>query len=871
MSATRPWVIALAAALCAATLGYAADAEDIFTAARLGDVERVASLLDAEPGLVNTRNARAETPLHYAAAGQQAAVVSLLLERGADVAAADEQGWTALHLVAASRDAKLIGVVLGAGADVDARSADGETALHVAARRLHVAAMRLLLEAGADANAQSKRGQSPLHVLGLDDREGAQRDAAVRLLADLLVEHGADPMLLDDEGVAALQGRREELPRSRDDYRTYAEIEQLLRAAALAHPSICEFHDIGTSVQGRHLWAVNISDNVGVEEDEPEFKYVSTMHGDEWVGNEMCLFLIDDLLNGYGIDPTCTNLVDEIDIWILPVMNPDGFDHAGYPTRSNANGIDLNRHFPEWMNGDPNTTVGQEPEIIAVMDWTFANSFTLSANLHTGALVVNYPFDNDGLGSVFSPSPDEDLFVYISEEYSQHNSPMWNGSFYHGITNGAAWYSIDGGMQDWHYRYMGCNEVTLELSNTKIPSYSQIPTYWSNNKQSMLSYMVTCLMGVRGIITDANTGAPLAATVTVVGRDHEIYSDPDVGDYHRMLMPGSYDLTFASPGYEAVTLPVTVSEGDATRLDVQLSPAAQVAYPNGGESLVANQPIDVTWFGNPTAEFHVQYTGNYGETGVTSDDFESGVLGPEYTTGGDATWSVTSGTSHTGSYAAQAGTITHNKSTWMTRMVSGGDVSFWYRVSSESNYDFFNFYVDGQRQLHASGNGNWALYTTTLTPGPHELKWEYKKDVSVSSYSDTAWIDDLTLMVDQTVWTDIVALTPPGSTSASWTPTDPGPDYKVRVRAHYGGGVYCDWDESDGTFTVSSGPVYPLGDMDCDGDVDFDDINPFVLALSGETAYKAEYPDCVWLNADCDEDGDVDFDDINPFVAQIGG
>jgi len=69
------------------------------------------------------------------------------------------------------------------------------------------------------------------------------------------------------------------------------------------------------------------------------------------------------------------------------------------------------------------------------------------------------------------------------------------------------------------------------------------------------------------------------------------------------------------------------------------------------------------------------------------------------------------------------------------------------------------------------------------------------------------------------------------------------------------------------TFDVSEGR---LGDMDCDGDVDFDDINPFVLALSGEAAYLAEYPDCRWLNADCDEDGDVDFDDINPFVGLIG-
>jgi len=60
------------------------------------------------------------------------------------------------------------------------------------------------------------------------------------------------------------------------------------------------------------------------------------------------------------------------------------------------------------------------------------------------------------------------------------------------------------------------------------------------------------------------------------------------------------------------------------------------------------------------------------------------------------------------------------------------------------------------------------------------------------------------------------------------------------------------------------------GDMDCDGDVDFDDINPFVLALSGPDNYYAEHPNCNWSNADCDFDLDVDFDDINPFVALIG-
>jgi len=77
----------------------------------------------------------------------------------------------------------------------------------------------------------------------------------------------------------------------------------------------------------------------------------------------------------------------------------------------------------------------------------------------------------------------------------------------------------------------------------------------------------------------------------------------------------------------------------------------------------------------------------------------------------------------------------------------------------------------------------------------------------------------------------------------------------------------------DGTLDAAEYAAYRYlhtGDLDCDGDVDFDDINPFVLALSGEADYAAQYPACHWLNADCDTDGDVDFDDINPFVTLLG-
>ncbi len=70
---------------------------------------------------------------------------------------------------------------------------------------------------------------------------------------------------------------------------------------------------------------------------------------------------------------------------------------------------------------------------------------------------------------------------------------------------------------------------------------------------------------------------------------------------------------------------------------------------------------------------------------------------------------------------------------------------------------------------------------------------------------------------------------------------------------------------------LTTGPALHPGDLDCDGDIDFDDIDAFVLALSGQAGYEAAYPDCNWMNADCNNDGTVDFDDIDAFVAILSG
>ncbi len=864
---------ALAAVLFLSTsVALAADTADLFRAAQHGDADAlwVALATGSDP---NAANADGMTALHIAAWWQQPEAVRPLLAVGADVHARDRRGRTPLHYAALGGEKHTVELLLATGANVNAVDAQGETPLHLAARRFKTRAAETLLAAGADVRARNSRGQTPLHVLGSAARDDDGVAAEIAALAELLIQHGADPAAADDTGARAWP--REPVPGERQPsgYPPYdtgtGNIAQLLLDKQTAYPAICRRYDLGPTVQNRRIYALKITDNLDVEEDEPEFRWVANMHGDEVVGLMMTLNLIDYLLTNYGTDPRVTNLVDNLEIWIVPSMNPDGYQLV---RRANASGVDLNRNFPEGYVNEPNTTTGRAPETAAIMNMAFARSFTLSANLHGGALVVNYPFDNNGLGSTYSPTPDEDLFVYISEQYSRSNPPMWNSTeFPHGITNGAAWYSITGGLQDWSYRYMGCNDVTIELGNTKTPAFSTIPTYWSQNREAMLAYMETAFIGVRGIVTDAATGQPLAATVQVVGRDHNVYTDPDVGDYHRMLLPGSYQLRFTATGFDPLVVPVTVAAGAATRLDVALVGPPFITYPDGGEMLTVNQPVTITWQGAATARFQVQTTANYGDLTVTTDGFERTTLGPDYTTGGNLPWVTATGTVHGGTYAARAGAITHNQQTWMQRSTGPGTLSFWYRVSSEANYDWFNFYIDGTLVIHASGTtGSWTQYTTALGPGTHVLKWEYVKDYSISSGSDTVWVDDLQIVDDHTVWTTLVEQTEPGVLSALWTPAQASTACKVRVRANAGGGQYGAWDESNGVFTVAAGPQWPRGDMNCSGAVDFDDIDPFVLALSGEAAYAAEYADCRWLNADCNGDGAVDFDDIDAFVAAIG-
>ncbi|RLD90789.1 MAG: hypothetical protein DRJ09_03100 [Bacteroidetes bacterium] len=368
-----------------------------------------------------------------------------------------------------------------------------------------------------------------------------------------------------------------------DFYPTYETYVSLMQQFQTDYPSLCELISIDTLDSGRELLFIHINNDLTTAQNEPEFMYTSTMHGDEVTGYVLMLHLIDYLLSNYGVLPEVTNMLDSIDIWINPLANPDGTYHGGNntvygATRTNANNIDLNRNYPDPEAGPhPDGNVYQD-ETVAFMAFADEHDLVMSANLHGGSEVANYPWDTWP-----RLTADNDWWYFVSREFAdtihQYAVPGYFTSLNNGVTNGYSWYSITGGRQDYMNYFKYCREFTLELSFDKTPPASQLPDFWAYDYRSFLNYMKESTYGVRGVITNSQTGNPVQAKVYIAGHDadnSEVYSSLPVGNYHRMLKAGSYNITYSAFGYYSQTITVTVTDKQATVLDVQLQPAGPV-------------------------------------------------------------------------------------------------------------------------------------------------------------------------------------------------------------------------------------------------------------------------------------------------------
>uniref|UniRef100_A0A3B4TTJ6 Carboxypeptidase X, M14 family member 1 n=1 Tax=Seriola dumerili TaxID=41447 RepID=A0A3B4TTJ6_SERDU len=387
---------------------------------------------------------------------------------------------------------------------------------------------------------------------------------------------------------------------SRDklDFRhhNYKEMRKLMKSVNEACPDITRIYSIGKSYTGLKLYVMEISDNPGKHElGEPEFRYVAGMHGNEVLGRELLLNLMEYMCQEYKRgDQRIVRLIKETRIHLLPSMNPDGYEMAfkkgselaGWALgRYSYEGIDMNHNFADLNSGmwtaieletDQSKLINHyfpipeqytsedafvASETRAVINWMQNIPFVLSANLHGGELVVTYPYDmtRDWAPREHTPTADESFFRWLATAYASTNQvmsnpdrrPCHNKDFlrYNNIINGADWHNVPGSMNDFSYLHTNCFEVTVELSCDKFPHVSELPIEWNNNRESLLVYMEQVHRGIKGVVRDKDTEAGIAdAIIKVDVIDHHIRSVAD-GDYWRLLNPGEYKVTASAQGY----------------------------------------------------------------------------------------------------------------------------------------------------------------------------------------------------------------------------------------------------------------------------------------------------------------------------------
>ena len=417
-------------------------------------------------------------------------------------------------------------------------------------------------------------------------------------------------------------------------YHSKNEVYEMVYEFAETHPEFVFLDTIGYSeVKKYPIIALKISDNPRVEEDEPCVMYDGLHHAREPISMEVCLKLIEKLLVGYGTDEQITEWIDETEIWIIPMINPEGWEYVveenlSYPywrknfRDNNGNGIfdpqtdgvDINRNYDfNWVLGGSGdigswTYRGPEPfsegEARAKRDLALAQKPSISLSYHTHGEIIIYSWSDR------PEAPDQQLILSIATGIAQRiPSVTGSGTYQPTVSN-----CQNGFSRCWMYTVAGSLEYTVECAKEFIPAGEPALQIADQHMDAAL-YVLERVhdAGVTLHITDAITGDPLAAQVQIP----EIYdpiltprtSDSLHGRFDRIVLPGVYNFQITKDGYQTeIITNIEVVDGRPTPVDVQLFPKAVSTQDillarQGGNLLINNL------YPNPfSSEFTIEYT-----------------------------------------------------------------------------------------------------------------------------------------------------------------------------------------------------------------------------------------------------------------------
>lgn len=387
-------------------------------------------------------------------------------------------------------------------------------------------------------------------------------------------------------------------------YPTLTQIYDDIDAVVAAHPDICRKVIIGTSVEGRPMVAVVVSDNVNTEEIEPEMRIKGGIHGDEPAASTTTLNYLKVLTDNYATSPMCQYVVDNTETWIIPVFNPDGYFHD---QRTNAHGVDLNRNLSYmWTGSGGGSAPFCEPETAALRDLTmqnwpaienFINPFTAGLSLHGGADCINTVWNY-----TTNPLPqDSGLIHQQAIDYISTPSIVsyFTGSFWIAYP-GASWYETHGDVNDWSYGECGTIDHTIEVHSDK--HVSDWPGVANAHYMAILEFFTNSTYGIWGTVR-TSSGDPIDAQISIGIHDQTdsealrfCRTDVTLGDYNKSLLPGNYDVAVSAEGYTSQSVE-NVSVGSQERVEVSF-----ILSQTGIESSAEGFPQTFSVFPNPSRE-----------------------------------------------------------------------------------------------------------------------------------------------------------------------------------------------------------------------------------------------------------------------------
>ena len=278
------------------------------------------------------------------------------------------------------------------------------------------------------------------------------------------------------------------------DYHTFDEV--VAGMEQMAQSPVATLVDIGDSIEGRDILALKISDNPEIDEGEPRSIWFGCQHAREWIAVEVPFLYASYLITEYGTNPTVTNLVDAGEIWIVPVVNPDGYvytwDHSRYWRKNRrdngdgSHGVDPNRNWDyEWVGSGSSTNPRSEtyrgtepfsePETQALRDLILEGGFNMMMDWHSYGELILYPW-----GFTRDHPPGHARFEAIGETIADRIYAVHGRSYRPQPIIDL--YVVNGSSVDWMFGATGAMGFSIELRgfDFALPSSQIIPTFEEN-------------------------------------------------------------------------------------------------------------------------------------------------------------------------------------------------------------------------------------------------------------------------------------------------------------------------------------------------------------------------------------------------------